>query len=185
MEGTLAEVRMFAGNFSPRGWQLCNGQLLSIAQWTAVFALVGTTYGGDGQNTFGMPDFRGRVAVGAQFSTGPGLQAVQLGEAAGTPTTTLTLTNLPFHNHLVTGTVTQQANNDSKGLTDDATGARTGLPSSPNIYSTDISALVPMAAPVSTLTTAFVGGSQPINSMPPYLGMNFIICVEGIFPSRD
>lgn len=185
MEGTLAEVRMFAGNFAPRGWQLCNGQLLSIAQWTAVFALVGTTYGGNGQTTFGMPDFRGRAAVGAQFSQGPGLPAYQLGEMAGTPTTTLILTNLPFHNHQVTGSVTQQANNDATGLTDDATGARTGLPSSPNIYTTATDALVPMAPPVISLTTAFQGGNQPFNSMPPYLGINFIICVEGIFPSRD
>lgn len=76
MEGTLAEIRMFAGNFAPRGWQLCNGQLLSIAQWTAVFALVGTTYGGNGQTTFGLPDFRGGVAVGTVL--GPGLPIVQL-----------------------------------------------------------------------------------------------------------
>jgi microcystin-dependent protein len=185
MEGTLAEVRMFAGNFAPRGWQLCNGQLLPIAQWTAVFALVGTTYGGNGQTTFGMPDFRGRIAVGAQFSQGPGLPIYDLGEMAGTPTTTLLLTNLPFHNHTVTGTITRQANNDATGLTDDANGARTGLPSSPNIYSTATDALVPMAPPVITLTTAFQGGNQPFNSMPPYVGMNYIICVEGIFPSRD
>ena len=85
MEGTLAEIRMFAGTFAPRGWQFCNGQLLSIAQWTAVFALVGTTYGGNGQTTFGIPDLRGRIPVGAQFSQGPGLPPVQLGEMAGTP----------------------------------------------------------------------------------------------------
>jgi microcystin-dependent protein len=185
MEGTLAEVRMFAGNFAPRGWQLCNGQLLPIAQWTAVFALVGTTYGGNGQTTFGMPDFRGRIAVGAQFSQGPGLPNVDLGEMAGVPTTTLLLTNLPFHNHTVTGTVTQQANNDVTGLTDDATGARTGLPSTLNIYTKSTDALVPLASPVINLTTAFQGGNQPFNNMPPYLGMNYIICVEGIFPSRD
>jgi microcystin-dependent protein len=185
MEGTLAEVRMFAGNFAPRGWQLCSGQLLSIAQWTAVFALVGTTYGGNGQTTFGMPDFRGRIAVGAQFSQGPGLPIYNLGEMAGTPTTTLILTNLPFHNHIVTGTVTPQANNDATGLTDDATSARTGLPTSLNMYSRATDALVPMAAPVISLSTAFQGGNQPFNSMPPYTGMNYIICVEGIFPSRD
>jgi microcystin-dependent protein len=185
MEGTLAEVRMFAGNFAPRGWQLCNGQLLPIAQWTAVFALVGTTYGGNGQTTFGMPDFRGRIAVGAQFSQGPGLQPVDLGEMAGTTTTTLLLTNLPFHNHTITGTVTQQANNDVTGLTDDANGARTGLPSSPNIYSKATDSLVSLAPPITSLNTAFQGGNQPFNSMPPYTGMNYIICVEGIFPSRD
>jgi microcystin-dependent protein len=185
MEGTLAEVRMFAGNFSPRGWQFCNGQLLPIAQWTAVFALVGTTYGGNGQTTFGLPDFRGRIAVGAQFGTGPGLPTYDLGQMAGTPTTTLLLTNLPFHNHTITGTVNQQANNDTTGLTDDATGARTGLPTTPNIYSTATDALVSLAPMASTLATGFTGSNQPFSNLPPYLGMNFILCVEGIFPSRD
>jgi microcystin-dependent protein len=183
MEGTLAEVRMFAGNFAPRGWQNCNGQLLSIAQWTAVFALVGTTYGGDGQTTFGMPDFRGRIAVGAQFGQGPGLPAYQLGEMAGTPTTTLILTNLPFHNHSVTGTVTVQANNDSANPGDDPTGKRLigGLPN----FTGNTDSIVGMANPQVSLQTAFAGGNQPFSSMPPYIGMNYIICVEGIFPSRD
>lgn len=189
MEGTLAEIRMFAGNFAPRGWQYCQGQLLPIAQWTAVFSLVGTTYGGNGQTTFGMPDFRGRVAVGAQFSQGPGLPAYQLGEMAGTPTTTLLLTNLPFHNHTISGTVTMQANNDATGLTDDANGARLGLPNKPpgfNIFTTATDALTPMApANTSGLGVSFNGSNQPFNSMPPYLGMNYIICVEGIYPSRN
>lgn len=183
MDGTLAEVRMFAGNFAPRGWQLCNGQLLSIAQWTAVFALVGTTYGGNGQTTFGLPDFRGRIAVGAQFSQGPGLPAYQLGEMAGTPTTTLIITNLPFHNHAVTGTVTVQANNDSANPSDDPTGKR--LIGGVQNFTGNTDALVNMAAPQVNLQTAFVGNNQPFNSMPPYIGMNYIICVEGIFPSRD
>ncbi len=185
MEGTLAEVRMFAGNFAPRGWQLCNGQLLPISQWTAVFALVGTTYGGNGQTTFGMPDFRGRVAVGAQFSQGPGLPSYQLGEMSGSANTTLVLSNLPFHNHTITGSVNLQANNDATGLTDDATNARFGLPQSPNIFTTATDALVPMAPMQSGLATTFAGNNSPFATMPPYTGMNFIICVEGIFPSRD
>jgi microcystin-dependent protein len=182
MEGTLAEVRMFAGNFAPRGWQLCNGQLLSIAQWTAVFALVGTTYGGNGQTTFGMPDFRGRIAVGAQFSQGPGLPAYQLGEMAGTPTTTLILTNLPIHNHTISGTVSMPANGSIDGLTDDPSGRRL---SGANIYTNFSNESVTMAPLQSNLTMGFTGSNAPFNSMPPYLGMNFIICVEGIFPSRD
>jgi microcystin-dependent protein len=183
MEGTLAEVRMFAGNFAPRGWQLCNGQLLPIAQWTAVFALVGTTYGGNGQTTFGMPDFRGRIAVGAQFSQGPGLPIVDLGEMSGTPTTTLILTNLPAHNHAVTGTVTVQANNDSANPSDDPTGKR--LIGGVQNFTGNTDSLVGMAAPQVNLQTANAGSNQPFNSMPPYIGMNYIICVEGIFPSRD
>ncbi|MBL0145734.1 MAG: tail fiber protein [Chitinophagaceae bacterium] len=183
MEGTLAEIRMFAGNFAPRGWQLCNGQLLSIAQWTAVFALVGTTYGGNGQTTFAVPDFRGRIAVGAQFAQGPGLPAIQLGEMSGTPNTTLISTNLPFHNHTLTGSVNMQINNDTAGLTDDASGRRFGAWQP--VYTSAATDLVSMAADASTLAVGFTGSNQPFSNMPPYTGMNFIFCVEGIFPSRD
>ena len=183
MEGTIGEIRMFAGTFAPRTWAFCNNQIISIAQNTALFSILGTTYGGNGQTTFALPDFRGRVAVGT--GTGPGLPNVQLGQMAGTPTVTLLSTNMPAHNHAVTGTVTMQANNDATGLTDDATNGRTGLPASPNIYSTATDALVPMAPPVINLTTAVNGGSQPFSIMPPYLGMNYIICMFGIFPSRD
>lgn len=180
MEGTLAEIRMFAGNFAPRGWQLCNGQLLSIAQWTAVFALVGTTYGGNGQTTFGMPDFRGRIAMGAQNSQGPGLPAIQLGEMSGTPSVTLLSTNIPFHNHTISGTVNIQAAGDG-ALGSDPTNRYIG----PGNFYASAAELQSMAPAQVTLTTAPTGGGQPFNKLPPYLGMNYIICVEGIFPSRD
>ena len=183
MDGTLAEIRMFAGNFNPRGWMYCNGALLSIAQWTAVFALVGTTYGGDGQVTFALPDFRGRIGLGSQFSQGPGLPAINLGEMAGSPTKTLILTNLPFHNHAIAGTVNVQVNNDTAGLTDDATNKR--LAATGAIFTAAAGDLVNMAPCASTLATAFSGNNQPFSTMPPYLGMNFIMCVEGIFPSRN
>jgi microcystin-dependent protein len=183
MEGTIGEIRMFAGTFSPRTWAFCNNQLISIAQNTALFSILGTTYGGNGQTTFALPDFRGRVAVGT--GTGPGLPNVQLGQLAGTPTVTLLTTNMPAHNHAVTGTVTMQANNDITGLTDDASAARTGLPNTPNIYSKATDALVSLAPAVVNLTTGVNGGSQPFSIMPPYLGMNYIICMFGIFPSRD
>jgi len=183
MEGTIAEIRMFAGNFAPRSWLFCAGQLLSIAQNTAVFALLGTTYGGDGQVTFGIPDLRSRVAVGSNNgAAGPGLPAYQLGEMAGTENITLVLPNLPQHIHPVTGTVTIQANNDTGGITDDPTGRRLA---STSIFTGNVDALVPMAAPVVSLATGVVGGNQPFNHMPPYLGMNYIICIEGIFPSRN
>lgn len=180
MEGTLAEIRMFAGNFAPRGWQFCNGQLLSIAQWTAVFALVGTTYGGNGQTTFGLPDFRGRIALGT--GSGPGLPSVDLGEMAGVPTTTLLLTNLPFHNHTISGTVTMQANGGTDGQTDDPTGRRL---CGANIYTNLTTEPAVMAPLTANLTTGFTGGNQPFSNMSPYLGMNYIFCVEGIFPSRN
>ena len=180
MEGTLAEIRMFAGNFSPRGWQLCNGQLLPIAQWTAVFALVGTTYGGNGQTTFGVPDFRGRVAVGAQFSQGPGLPNVDLGEMAGINTTTLLSINLPAHNHQVTGNITPQAATDG-ALVTDPTGKYTG----PGLFYTGATDLVSKASIAVNLPTTIAGSNSPVSIMQPYLGMNYIFCVEGIFPSRD
>lgn len=180
MEGTLAEIRMFAGNFAPRGWQFCNGQLLSISQWTAVFALVGTTYGGNGQTTFGIPDLRGRVALGT--GNGAGLPSVQLGEMSGSPTTTLLSINLPAHNHQVTGNINLPANAGTDGQTDDPNGRRL---SGANIYTNLTNEPANMAPIAVNLPTTFAGNSLPINTMPPYLGMNFIFCVEGIFPSRN
>ena len=182
MDGTLAEIRMFAGNFAPRSWMLCQGQLLSIAQWTAVFALVGTTYGGDGQTTFGVPDFRGRLAVGT--GNGPGLPGMILGQVSGTASTTLTVNNLPAHNHAVGGSVSLQANNDTAGLSNDPTGKR--FAATGNLYTASAGDLVSMApTPATGLTTAVTGGSQPFNNRSPYLGIQMIMCVEGIFPSRD
>lgn len=181
MEGTLAEIRMFGGNFAPRGWFFCQGQLLSIAQWTAVFALLGTTYGGNGQTTFGVPDFRGRIALGT--GSGPGLPTVDLGEMSGVPSTTLINTNLPFHNHTLTGQVNLQVNNDTAGLTDDASNKRFAATGA--VFTAVASDLVPMAAAQSTLAVGFSGSNQPFNNRSPYLGINYIMCVEGIFPSRN
>ncbi len=181
MEGTLAEIRMFAGNFAPRGWQFCNGQLLPIAQWTAVFALVGTTFGGDGQTTFGVPDLRGRIPVGT--GNGAGLPSVTLGEMSGTNTTTLLSANLPAHNHTVTGNIAMQAVTDGT-LGSDATGRYSGpgsfyaTPASPP----DVTGMAPVAI---NLTTSIAGSSSPVSIMQPYGGMNYIFCVEGIFPSRN
>ncbi len=177
MEGTLAEIRMFGGNFAPRGWFFCNGQLLSIAQWTAVFALVGTIYGGDGQVTFGLPDFRGRLAVGT--GNGAGLSSVVLGEMSGFPTTTLLSSNLPAHNHQVTGSISPQAASDG-ALVSDPAGKYVGPG---DFYATNDP--VNMAPIAISLPTTVVGSSSPISVTQPYLGMNFIICVEGIFPSRN
>ena len=178
MEGTLAEVRMFAGNFAPRGWQLCNGQLLSIAQWTAVFALVGTTYGGNGQTTFAIPDFRGRIALGT--GTGPGLPSIQLGEVSGTENTTLIITNLPMHNHTLNGTVNMQANANGT-IVSDGTNRQPGPVS---VFSNGAT-LAPMASASANLAIGFTGANQPFNNRCPYIGINYIMCVEGIFPSRD
>ena len=179
MEGTIAEIRMFAGNFAPRSWAFCNNQILSIAQNTALFSLLGTTYGGNGQTTFALPDFRGRVAVGT--GQGPGLPNVNLGELSGSQTVTLTINQMPAHNHPLTGNITIQAAADGT-LGSDATNRRVGPGS---FYSGSVAELVNMAAPVSTLAVGVNGGSQPFSIMQPYLGMNYIICLQGIYPSRN
>lgn len=179
MEGTIGEIRMFAGNFAPRNWAFCQSQILSIAQNTALFSILGTTYGGNGQTTFGLPDFRGRTAVGTGL--GPGLSPITLGEQSGTPTTTLTINQMPAHTHAVTASMNMQAAGDGV-LGTDASNRRLGPG---NFYSGATDDLVNMAPLVGTLSASMSGGSQPFSIMPPYLGMNFIICLFGIFPSRD
>jgi microcystin-dependent protein len=179
MEGTIAEIRMFAGTFAPRNWAFCAGQILSIAQNTALFSLLGTTYGGNGQTTFALPDFRGRVAVGT--GQGSGLSNISLGEVAGTPTQTLTINQMPIHTHAIAGTLTMQAAGDGT-LGTDATNRRVGPGS---FYSASAADLVNMAPLSGSITAGNAGSSQPFSTMPPYLGMNYIVCMFGIFPSRN
>ncbi|MDQ3278661.1 MAG: tail fiber protein [Bacteroidota bacterium] len=178
MEGYIAQIILFAGNFAPRGWAFCQGQLLSIAQNTALFALLGTTYGGNGQTTFALPDLRGRVPVGP--GQGPGLSIINLGQVGGTETTTLLTTNMPAHNHTVS--VTPRAVSDA-GDTSDPTNA---YPANSGALDREYKAsgtFVNMGA--ATATSGIAGGSQPFSIRNPYLGMNYIICMEGIFPSRN
>jgi microcystin-dependent protein len=176
MEGYIAEIRMFAGNFAPRGWAFCAGQLLSIASNTALFSLLGTTFGGNGTTTFGLPDLRGRVAVGP--GQGPGLPNYNLGEMSGETAHTLINAEMPAHNHPA-----QAAGNSGAG---DSTspGGNTWASSTArdNVY---INAAPdgPMAA--NTVTVGIAGGSQPHNNMQPYTGINYIICMVGIYPSRN
>ncbi|MGB3006263.1 MAG: tail fiber protein [Chitinophagaceae bacterium] len=178
MEGTIGEIRMFAGNFAPRSWAFCAAQLLPIAQNTALFSILGTTYGGNGQTTFGLPDFRGRVAVGT--GQGPGLSNVSLGEVSGNPTTTLLSNNMPAHTHQVTGNINPQAATDG-ALGTDANGRYIG----PGSFYSTAGDNVNMAPIPVNLPTTVAGNSQPFSLMQPYLGMNYIICLFGIFPSRD
>jgi len=180
MEGTIGEIRMFAGNFAPRTWAFCSNQLLPIAQNTALFSILGTTYGGNGQTTFALPDFRGRTAIGT--GQGPGLSNVQLGEIAGAQSVTLTTGNMPAHTHPLTGTVSPQGNQGATGLSNDPSNRRLA---GTNIFTGAATDLATMAPAVSTLAIGATGGSQPFSIMPPYLGMNYIICLFGIFPSRD
>jgi microcystin-dependent protein len=185
-EPFIAEIIMFAGNFAPRGWAFCQGQIMSIAQNTALFSLLGTTYGGNGQTTFALPDLRGRVPVGT--GQGPGLPLMTLGEMAGSPSHTLIITEMPMHNHPFQGQQGTSSNNGNDSL------AGGQLPAVPvvNISGTDynVNAYVSGAQPDGnfagfTGTIGISGGSQPFSIMQPYLGMNYIIALEGIFPSRN
>jgi microcystin-dependent protein len=181
MEGTIGEIRMFAGNFAPRTWLFCQNQLISIAQNTALFSILGTTYGGNGQTTFGIPDFRGRVPVGT--GQGPGLSNRSLGEMSGTQTNTITSANFPAHTHPFSGSITMPGN-AADGNADAASGNYPAGLTGTNMYSTvnNGSGLGNMQL---ALTGAATGSSTPVNNIQPVMGMNYIICQFGIFPSRN
>jgi microcystin-dependent protein len=172
-EAYIGSIVLFAGNFAPRGWAFCQGQLLSIAQNTALFSILGTTYGGNGQTTFGLPDLRGRAPIGA--GQGPGLTNVQLGESAGSETVTLTISQMPAHNHTMACDSTSAGSADPTNNYPGNPGALSGA----QLYGTTPSATM---APAAIMPA---GGSQPVSIQPPSLGMNYIICLEGLFPSRN
>ncbi|MBV6441037.1 MAG: phage tail protein [Haliscomenobacteraceae bacterium CHB4] len=177
MEGYIAQILFFAGNFAPRSWAFCDGSLLPISQYQALFSLIGTIYGGDGISTFALPDLRGRVAVGA--GDGPGLSDYQLGQKGGAEYTTLTVNQLPTHTHQVN---IQLAVSTGNGTTDEPNG-NVLAGSSANIYATATSANGKLAGISATDTPT--GGNQPVSIVQPYLAMNYIICLEGIYPSRS
>jgi microcystin-dependent protein len=180
MDPTMAEIQCFAGNFAPQSWAFCQGQLMSIAQNTALFSLLGTTYGGDGQVTFGLPDFRSRMAVGANGGTGPGLPTINLGEMSGTENVTMLSSNMPAHIHTLSSA--KIAVNGGAGDSSSPVGAV--LASHPNAFSESFGANQNLAPSISG-NVAISGGSQPFPIRIPYLGLNFIIAVEGIYPSRN
>jgi microcystin-dependent protein len=165
----IAEIRIFGGNFAPRGWATCDGQVMAIAQNTALFSLLGVTYGGDGRVTFALPNLAGRAPMAA--GSGPGLTPRELGEMSGSNSVTLIQTELPVHNHTLNG---------FGGFPDAAApSTAVGVGSfSQSIYGSG--ALVLMNP--GSLTPA--GSSLPHNNMQPYLGLTFIIALYGIFPPR-
>ena len=170
-EPFVAEVRMFAGNFAPRGWAFCDGQLLAVSQNDALFSLVGTIYGGDGRTTFGLPDLRGRIPIHA--GTGPGLSPRRLGAKGGAENVTLTTNQLPPHNH---GPF--QASGDTANPTT-VSGNTVGVAAG-DIYA-DEAANVPMASNAVT----GIGGSRSHTNLMPFLCVYFIIALVGIYPSRN
>jgi microcystin-dependent protein len=177
MEGTIAEIRMFAGNFAPRNWAFCAGQIMSISQNTALFSLLGTTYGGNGQTTFALPDLRGRVPVGT--GQGPGLPNMTLGQVAGEPTHTLLTTEIPAHTHALNASTNGPTVNTASGNLL-ASQSRSNGGTMPNVYAPNSSQVG-----MGSLAIGATGGNQPFSIMQPYLGMNYIICLFGIFPSRN
>ena len=171
-DSIIGEIRMFAGNFAPTGWAFCQGQLLPIAQNQALFSLLGTTYGGDGRTSFAPPDLRGRVPVG--FGQGPGLSNRVIGEQFGSELVTLNINQMPSHNHTVNA-VTSEGN---QNLPTNSLPANTKTLDKE--YS-DANANTTMKATMVNPT----GGSQPFGVSQPSLGVNFIIALQGIYPSRN
>jgi microcystin-dependent protein len=175
MDPFIGEIRMFGGNFAPNGWALCNGQLLSINQYAALFSLLGTSFGGNGSTTFGLPDLQGRVPL--SWGQGSGLSNYNLGDKAGTETITLTQNQMPAHNHLV----------NSSNIAATAPTAGANLPATPAAAhgQTPLSIYGPVAAGTMGPTMiAPAGGSLPHANIQPYLALTFIIALVGIFPSR-
>jgi len=168
----LAEIRIFTGNFAPKGWALCNGQLMAISQNTALFSLLGTTYGGNGTSNFALPNLQSSVPI--QQGQGPGLSLYDLGQAGGEPAVTLLATEVPAHTHAYNCAA------GGRGATNVVAGHSNGdAPFQTNIYNTaaDSTIMNPnMIAPTQSL---------PHDNMQPYLGLNFIIALQGVFPARS
>ena len=172
-DAIVGEIRMFGGNFAPVKWSFCNGQLMAIAQNSALFSLLGTTYGGDGRSSFGLPDMRGRIPV--QHGHGPGLSNWTLGHREGTETVTLTVSQMPNHNHSL-----MASTNDA--TTDNVSAAVTAKPTY-NFYRepTDATRIQEFADEILEQTGA---GTAHTNLMP-FQCISFIICTIGLYPSRN
>ncbi|KRD08899.1 hypothetical protein ASE21_13680 [Flavobacterium sp. Root901] len=192
----LGSIMAFGFTFNPRGWQTCSGQFISISQNSALFALLGTTYGGNGQTTFALPDLRGRSMVGV--GNGPGLTPIVYGQVGGTENMTLTLNNMPMHNHqLLPGTGAGQVNVATNALaatggaiTNDTDGGANSFAaggSTPNIYSEPGTGTAKIGGITTAISgsTGIAGASQAFSIRDPYLGINLCIAMEGIFPSRN
>lgn len=174
----VGEIRMFAGNYAPAGWEFCSGQLLPISEYEALFQLIGTTYGGDGENNFALPDMMSRIPLGAGTSS-EGI-TYTLGEKSGVESVTLSVNQIPSHNHAGSG----QANNSipcsaSPGFSDTPGLSGVGAdPSGSKMFSS--------AEPDSSMKfDSNTGGGQPHNNMPPYLCVNYIISLYGVFPTAS
>ncbi len=191
MDEFIGTVKAFAFGFTPRGWLACDGQLLAIAQFQTLFSLLGTTYGGDGRTTFGLPDLRGHVPISQGAS--PGFTNRKLGEKGGVETNILSVAQLPAHTH--TTDFNGQSVNAFVGVPVVESPPSTTNPSTNVLAQADIYAvsnpdketnLNPFNAPVvGTSTSSSVGNGSPVNNMQPYLTLNYCICLDGIYPPRN
>lgn len=191
MIGTVGEIRIFGGYYAPYNWSLCNGQLLDITSNTALFAVLGTAYGGDGRTSFGLPDFRGRIGVHA--GAPDGLRSKYLGEKGGIQDVTLTTAQMPAHTHSISGTldleVTPRVFND-EAETGDPTRGVFALTDDKNIYSSEMAdtTLAPTTIEYTEnieLSQTGVGGGLKFSVLPSVVAVNYIICVKGTYPSRS
>ena len=182
----LAEIKLFAGNFAPKGWALCQGQILPIQQNTALFSLLGTAFGGNGQTTFALPDLRGRAPLG--WGQGPGLQNYTLGQQAGAETATIALSQMPAHTHTASiGTlgIAAASTPGNKQSPANAVPAAEAVGVTAT-YSTAVPDVKMAAAALSGAPAVVAtGGGQPTSIMQPYVTLTFIIAITGIFPSRN
>mgnify|MGYP001818084216 CR=1 FL=1 len=172
-EPFIGEIRMFGGNFAPRGWALCDGQLLQIAQNDALFSLLGTIYGGDGRTTFGLPDLRGRVPI--HMGQGPGLSSRQIGSKAGAETVTLTSAHLPAHTHAM----------GASGQAGTSASPTAAVPAAVGLTAQYSTAGVSPANEMNAAAVSSAGGGQSHVNIQPFQCVTFIIALTGIFPSRN
>lgn len=168
-EPFVGEIRMFAGNFAPRGWAFCDGQLLAVSQNDALFSLLGTIYGGDGRTTFGLPDMRGRIPIHAGH--GPGLSERRLGAKAGAENVTLTVNQLPSHSHTFQASTNIPSDRSPNSQVTGQTLEDTYINDTPLVN-------------MSTSAVSKVGGSRSHTNLMPFLCVHFIIALVGIYPSR-
>lgn len=168
MDPILGSIQLFAFDWAPQGWLRCDGTLLPITQYTALFSLLGTTYGGDGQTNFALPDLRGRAPI--HDGQGPGLSNWAIGQSGGAETATLTTANLPAHNHGVQATATAASKNPAGAVP---------------AYTADASSYgAPDGTTMAATMTTDTGSSAPVSITPPVLAMNYCIAAQGIYPSR-
>ncbi|WP_204344193.1 phage tail protein [Psychroserpens algicola] len=182
MNPFIAQIIMFAGNFAPRGWAFCNGQLLPISQNQALFSLIGTTYGGDGRTTFALPDLRGRTPKGV--GDGAGLQAVTWGEKGGKEETLITVANMPSHSHDGSSLSLTLSCNEDDGDNDEPSGRNIGIAGSGTPYNSAANDATFGGGTVSG-NTGPQGNGQSVDIQNPFLGINYIIALQGVFPPRS